>query len=99
MVDIEDLKRVASLATQGEWWIDSHGHSMVSFVEGDILNVFTTEIPEGVKPTRHLDTGNLSYWRNDNDATYIAIACPKNVLSLISEIETLRLKIKELTGE
>lgn len=99
MVDIQDLKYVAQRATQGEWWIDSHGESMVAFTDDGILDVFTPEKPEGVKPTRHADTGNLSYWRNDNDATYIAMACPQNVLSLISEIETLRLKVEELTGE
>lgn len=97
-MDIENLKRVAKLATQGEWWIDSHGHSMVSFVGNTVLDVFTTETPKDLEPTRHVDTGNLSYWRNDNDATYIAMACPQNVLSLISEIETLRLKVKELAG-
>lgn len=98
-MDIKGLKCVAQLATQGEWWIDSHGESMVAFTDEGILDVFTSEKPKDVKPTRHADTGNLSYWRNDNDATYIAMACPKNVLSLISEIEILRLKIKELTGE
>lgn len=99
MVDIQDLKHVAQRATQGEWWIDSHGEAMVAFTDDGILDVFTPEKPKGVKPTRHADTGNLSYWRNDNDATYIAMVCPQNVLSLISEIETLRLKVEELTGE
>jgi len=88
-LNLQDLKYLAQRATQGEWWIDSHGEAMVAFTDDSILDIFTPEKPKGVKPTRHPDTGNLSYWRNDNDATYIAAACPETVLKLIAEIERL----------
>jgi hypothetical protein len=89
------LKDIAQRATQGEWWIDSHGEAMVAFTDEGIFEVFTSEKPEGVEPTRHADTGNLSYWRNDNDATHIAAACPETVLKLITEIE----RLKAICGE
>lgn len=89
------LKRLIPEATQGKWWIDSHGSTMVSFTEsGDILEVFVTD-PEHGDLTRHEGTGNLSRWRNDVDATYIATANPKNIQQLLSEISTLRYKLRQ----
>lgn len=86
---IADLKRLAPSATQGEWWIDSHGHAMVAFSDDkDIHTVFVTD-PEMGPAVRHESTGNLSRWQNDVDATYIATACPQNILKLIERIEWL----------
>lgn len=86
---ITDLKRIASEATPGKWWIDSHGHAMVAM--NTLETVFITDMNMG--PTvRHESTGNLSPWRNDMDATYIATACPENILKLIARIEELESK-------
>lgn len=81
---ITDLKRIASEATPGKWWIDSHGHAMVAFSTEDagMETVFVTD--RDMSPVvRHENTGNLSAWRNDMDATYIATACPQNVLAIL----------------
>ncbi|HAS0889165.1 TPA: hypothetical protein I3301_005043, partial [Enterobacter cloacae subsp. cloacae] len=47
---------------------------MVSFIDNDVLEVFATDNKRAA--VRHEDTGNLSRWRNDNDATFIATADP-----------------------
>lgn len=84
----EDLERLAKQATGGDWWIDSHGHSMVAFCEGrDMETVFITD-PNMGPAVRHASTGNLSQWNNDIDATYIATACPKNMLRLLEELDS-----------
>lgn len=90
---ITDLKRIASEATPGKWWIDSHGHAMVAFSTEDpgMETVFVTDGNMG-PVVRHENTGNLSAWRNDMDATYIATACPSNILRLLAYIEALESK-------
>lgn len=81
---IEAIERLAKEATQGQWWIDSHGHSMVAFSENENMEtVFVTD-PNMGPALRHASTGNLSHWHNDVDATYIATACPENVLKVIN---------------
>ncbi|HEJ6446095.1 TPA: hypothetical protein SL854_003178 [Pseudomonas aeruginosa] len=91
MTDINKLKELAELAskaTPGPWWIDSHGHCMVSESQ-DHRTVFLTN--DGMGPaTRHPETGNLSHWPNDWDASYIASADPTTILALIAEVENLR---------
>lgn len=90
MKNLDELVELAKKATPGKWWIDSHGHTMVAFSgeAGDVEVVFATDNNMG--PTiRHDDTGNLSHWRNDNDATFIAAANPETVLALIARIKAL----------
>ncbi|MBL5841166.1 hypothetical protein I4U30_23155 [Enterobacter asburiae] len=85
----EDLERLAKGATQGQWWIDSHGHSMVAFSDDkNMETVFITD-PNMGPAVRHASTGNLSQWNNDVDATYIAAACPENILRLLTRVEEL----------
>lgn len=98
MKELNELVELAKKATPGKWWIDSHGHSMVAFSgeAGDVEVVFTTD--NGMGPlVRHEDTGNLSHWRNDNDATFIAAANPQKILAIAEaframEQDNLRLK-------
>ncbi|HEP0161310.1 TPA: ead/Ea22-like family protein [Enterobacter kobei] len=84
-IDKRALREAAEKATPGNWWIDSHGQAMVSFIENDVLEVFATDNKRAA--VRHEDTGNLSRWRNDNDATFIATADPDTVLALLDELE------------
>lgn len=84
-IDKQALREAAEKATPGNWWIDSHGQSMVSFIDNEVLEVFTTDNKRVA--VRHEDTGNLSRWRNDNDATFIATADPATVLALLDELE------------
>lgn len=84
---IKDLDRLSKVASQGRWWIDSHGGSMVTFDDKDINTVFVTD-PTAGELVRHEDTGNLSRWRNDNDATWIATASPRNITRLLEELST-----------
>ena len=88
-----ELKTLASKATPGEWWCDSHGNSVSSHAGDEVLNVFTS-VNYLEKAVRH-PTGNLSYWRNDWDASYIPTACPKNILKLINRLEEAESKLKE----
>ena len=84
-INYQALREAAEKATPGNWWIDSHGQAMVSFVGNDVLEVFTTDNKRDA--VRHEDTGNLSRWRNDNDATFIATANPATVLALLDELD------------
>lgn len=84
-VDYQALREAAEKATPGNWWIDSHGQAMVSFIDNEVLEVFVTDNKRDA--VRHEDTGNLSRWRNDNDATFIAMANPATVLALLDELE------------
>ena len=84
-IDKRALREPAEKATPGNWWIDSHGQAMVSFIENDVLEVFATDNKRAA--VRHEDTGNISRWRNDNDATFIAMADPATVLALLDELE------------
>lgn len=90
----ESLRHLASKATQGEWWIDSHGHTMVSFDGGVTHTVFMAK--DLVTPAvRHPETGNLSHWPNDWDASYIATANPANILTLLADFDTLAQRLQE----
>ncbi|EHK0707429.1 ead/Ea22-like family protein [Escherichia coli] len=88
------LREAAEKATPGNWWIDSHGQAMVSFIDNEVLEVFVTDNKRDA--VRHEDTGNLSRWRNDNDATFIATANPATVLALLDELEAAEKRIAEL---
>ncbi|HFD7108311.1 TPA: ead/Ea22-like family protein [Enterobacter cloacae] len=93
-IDKRALREAAERATPGNWWIDSHGQAMVSFIDNDVLEVFATDNKRAA--VRHEDTGNLSRWRNDNDATFIATADPATVLALLDELEAAEERIAEL---
>ncbi|EPH2679917.1 ead/Ea22-like family protein [Enterobacter cloacae] len=93
-IDKRALREAAERATPGNWWIDSHGQAMVSFIDNDVLEVFATDNKRAA--VRHEDTGNLSRWRNDNDATFIATADPATVLALLDELEAKDKQIVEL---
>ncbi|MFW9088241.1 ead/Ea22-like family protein, partial [Pseudomonas sp. P2758] len=85
MSDYSELKRLAEKATPGPWWVDSHGMTMMSMEK---LEVVFNHPAQGAA-VRNEETGNLSHWRNDWDASYIATANPKTILALIAENETL----------
>lgn len=88
MIDLEELKKLALAATPGPWWIDSHGHAMVSHSEGEHSLALIFQADDRMGPAvRHESTGNLSHWRNDVDATYIAAANPAAILELIERLE------------
>lgn len=93
-IDYQALREVAEKATPGNWWIDSHGQAMVSFIDNEVLEVFVTDNKRDA--VRHEDTGNLSRWRNDNDATFIATANPVTVMALLDELEAAEKRIAEL---
>ncbi|HBH6927461.1 ead/Ea22-like family protein [Enterobacter cloacae] len=93
-IDKRALREAAERATPGNWWIDSHGQAMVSFIDNDVLEVFATDNKRAA--VRHEDTGNLSRWRNYNDATFIATADPATVLALLDEMEAKDKQIVEL---
>lgn len=85
-MDIEKLEELAKDATPGPWWIDSHGHAMVE--QNNFEVVFTHD--DSLRPAvRHQSTGNLSHWRNDCDATYIASINPSVLLELIAHIRSI----------
>lgn len=93
-IDLDTLERIAKAATQGQWWIDSHGHQCVMF--STCKPVFITDSEAMGEPVRHHDTGNLSSWPNDNDATYIATMCPEMALSLVERIRQLEKQVHNL---
>ncbi|MET3815389.1 ead/Ea22-like family protein [Pantoea sp. UYEF8] len=97
MKDLDELVELAKKATPGKWWIDSHGHSMVAFSgeAGDVEIVFATDNDMGPL-VRNEDTGNLSHWRNDNDATFIAATNPETILTLIARIKAQDEELLEL---
>ncbi|MCS2167571.1 ead/Ea22-like family protein [Scandinavium manionii] len=95
--DKQALRAKAEMATQGEWWIDSHGSAMVAFPSTtEVLVVFVTDSNAMGPAVRHEDTGNLSHWRNDNDASFIAAANPVTVLALLDELEAAEKRNYEL---
>lgn len=96
-INKQALREAAEKATPGNWWIDSHGQVMVSFIDNDVLEVFATDNKRAA--VRHEDTGNLSRWRNDNDATFIATANPTTVLALLDELEAAEKRNAELQSE
>ena len=89
MEKLNELVELAKKATPGKWWIDSHGHSMVSFTDGDMEVVFVTKSDAMGEAKRHEGTGNLSHWRNDNDATFIAASNPQAILAIAEAFRAL----------
>lgn len=91
--DRKQLREICDKATQGDWWIDSHGHRMVSRPRFDTVFEASSSMGPAV---RHPETGNLSHWPNDWDATYIVAAQPKVVRGLLDEIDRLQAENQEL---
>lgn len=95
--DTEKLKELAHYATRGQWWIDSHGEAMVAFTGNGMKTIFK---PEHSRDKAHRDknTGNLSYWNNDADASWIAAAQPLHIMELVKETEQLRDDVLQVQG-
>lgn len=100
MEKLNKLVELAKKATPGKWWIDSHGHSMVAFSgeAGDVEIVFATDNDMGPL-VRHCDTGNLSHWRNDNDATFIAAANPTAILAIAEAFREMEKRAEAAEAE
>lgn len=98
-IDKQALREAAEKATPGEWWIDSHGMAMVAHQNDNTFIVFVTDGEQMGRAIRHEDTGNLSHWRNDNDASFIAAANPATVLALLDELEAKDKRIAELESD
>ncbi|AVX13843.1 hypothetical protein [Stutzerimonas stutzeri] len=81
-----ELKKLAEKATPGPWWVDSHGHRVST--EDGMQTVFIAADKMG-PATRHPETGNLSHWPNDWDASYIVNASPDKVLELIAALSAV----------
>lgn len=81
---IDELEQLAKKATKGLWWMDSHGETLVSCQVEGVQHICNFKHKN--KPKRNNETGNLSGWPNDWDATFIATANPENILSLISRL-------------
>lgn len=81
-----ELKKLAEKATPGPWWVDSHGHRVST--EDGMQTVFITADKMG-PATRHPETGNLSHWPNDWDASYIVNASPDKILELIAALSAV----------
>lgn len=93
MNDRKQLRELCDKATQGDWWIDSHGHRMMSHENGD--TIFVTFDKAMGPAIRNPETGNLSHWPNDWDASYIVAVQPKVVRGLLDEIERLNALVIE----
>lgn len=81
-----ELKKLAEKATPGPWWVDSHGHRVST--EDGMQTVFIAADKMG-PATRHPETGNLSHWPNDWDASYIVNASPDKILELIAALSAV----------
>ena len=81
-----ELKTLAEKATPGPWWVDSHGHRVST--EDGMQTVFIAADKMG-PATRHPETGNLSHWPNDWDASYIVNASPDKILELIAALSAV----------
>ena len=95
MIDYSELKMLAEKATPGPWHVDSHGMTMTSMESFKTVFNHPTDRPA----VRHEETGNLSSWRNDWDASFIATANPAAVLELIAELEVLREENSKLNSD
>lgn len=89
---LAEIELLAGKATPGPWWIDSHGMTMMSMPELQV--VFNH--PQQGQAVRNEDTGNLSHWRNDWDASFIATANPATMLAITTELRRLRAEVEAL---
>lgn len=84
---VQQLRELCDKATQGDWWIDSHGRQLVA--HNPFSSIFITHGEAMGPATRHPETGYLSHWPNDWDASYIVAVQPKVVRGLLDEIDRL----------
>ena len=96
MSKYDELRELAGKATPGPWWIDSHGHRMST--EDGMKTVFIASDRMGPS-ARHKDSGNLSHWPNDWDASFIATANPATVLDLLADYDALAAENGQLRSE
>lgn len=89
-----ELKELLKVATPGEWWVGSHGHGCHVPADGKMI----FQVQQVRESVRHADTGNLSGWSNDNDASYIPTACPDNIAELVQRYERAIELLKTVTG-
>ncbi len=89
-----NLRELCDKATPGDWWIDSHGRQLVA--HNPFSSIFITHGEAMGPATRHPETGYLSHWPNDWDASYIVAVQPKVVRGLLDEIERLQADNQEL---
>lgn len=95
-MNYKEMRELAQKATPGPWWIDSHGHNMTSHETFE--NIFSHD-NTGRPAVRHPETGNLSHWRNDWDASFIATFNPETVLKLLDKIDELAAALGECVVE
>lgn len=93
---LKELKELASKATPGPWWIDSHGVNLISQETHETVFSLPCDPSTAV---RHKETGNLSNWRNDWDASYIATANPTVIQKLIDRLENAENAVARLMAE
>ena len=94
--ELKELKELASKATPGPWWIDSHGVHLISQETHETVFLLPCDPSTAV---RHKETGNLSNWRNDWDASYIATANPSVIQRLIKRLEAAEKEVANLIAE
>lgn len=84
---IAELRELSKKVSQGKWWMDSHGEALVCFSQDRDIQIILK--PEHLREKAHRDenTGGLSYWPNDSDASWIVATQPKNILSLLDQLE------------
>ena len=95
-----ELKKLAEKATPGPWWVDSHGHRVST--EDGMQTVFIAADKKMGPATRHPETGNLSHWPNDWDASYIVNASPDKILELIAALSAVtaeRDRLRDAAGK
>lgn len=83
---VATLRLLAKTVTPGKWWMDSHGEALVAFTDAGMKTVLK---PEHLRDNAHRDenTGGLSYWPNDSDASWIAAAQPMNIITLLEQLD------------
>lgn len=84
----EDRKKLHELcdkATKGDWWIYSHGRQLVA--HNPFSSIFITHGEAMGPATRNPETGYLSHWPNDWDASYIVAVQPKVVRGLLDDFD------------
>jgi len=93
MTTNKQLRELAEKATPGPWWIDSHGHRMSAGGGSETVFIASEKMGEA---KRHPETGNLSHWPNDWDASFIAAANPATILALMDSYEALQAECEKL---
>jgi len=77
ILDLEQFKKDAKLATSGEWFVSEAVSKAIESTSVPGMNLLG------------LDREGYAIVMNKNDAAHIANACPKNLLLLLQYIEDL----------